>query len=133
MPPAEIPKSLDGRRLELGGGRRSAPAHHRTVRATVEWSYRLLDLEEQRGFRRLGGFVGSFDAAAAEAVANIGVDVLSRLVDKSLVTVVETRARGTRYRLLETVRELAAGLLVEAGGGRDAVLRHLHHFSSSSE
>jgi predicted ATPase/DNA-binding CsgD family transcriptional regulator len=133
MSPTEISASLDERRLQLGGGRRLAPAHHRTVRATVEWSYRLLDLDEQRGFRGLGAFVGSFDAAAAEAVANLGVDVLARLVDKSLVTVVETRARGTRYRLLETVRELAAGLLVEAGEVRDALARHLHHFSSKSE
>ncbi|MDP9223103.1 MAG: LuxR C-terminal-related transcriptional regulator, partial [Actinomycetota bacterium] len=85
------------------------------------------------GFRGLSAFVGSFDAAAAEAVANISVDVLARLVDKSLVTVVETRARGTRYRLLETVREFAAGLLVEAGEAGDALARHLHHFSSMNE
>jgi non-specific serine/threonine protein kinase len=133
MSPTEISASLDERRLELGGGRRPAPAHHRTVRATVEWSYRLLDPDEQRGFRGLGPFVGSFDAAAAEAVANITIDVLARLVDKSLVAVVETRARGTRYRLLETVREFADGLLVEAGEAGNALARHLHHFSSLSE
>jgi predicted ATPase len=133
MSPTEISASLDRRRLELGGGRRPAPARHRTVRATVEWSYRLLDSDEQRGFRGLGALVGSFDAAAAEAVAEISPDVLARLVDKSLVTVVETRARGTRYRLLETVREFADRLLVEAGDAGDARARHLHHFSSMNE
>ncbi len=133
MSPAEISASLDARLLELGGGRRPAPAHHRTVRATVEWSYRLLDPDEQRGFRGLSAFVGSFDAAAAEAVANISVDVLARLVDKSLVTVVEPSARGTRYRLLETVREFAVELLVEAGEAGDTLARHLHHFSSINE
>jgi non-specific serine/threonine protein kinase len=133
MSPTEISASLDERRLELGGRRRAAPTHHRTVRATVEWSYRLLDSDEQRGFRGLGAFVGSFDAAAAEAVANISVGVLARLVDKSLVTVVQTRAHGTRYRLLETVREFAAGLLVEAGDADAALARHLHYFSSMSQ
>ena len=49
--PMEISASLDVRRLELGSGRRGAPAHHRTVRATVEWSYRLLG-SESGGFRR---------------------------------------------------------------------------------
>jgi predicted ATPase len=130
MSPTEISASLDERRLELGGGRRPALAHHRTVRATVEWSYRLLNLDERQGFRGPGAFVSSFNAAAAEAVANISVDVLARLVDKSLVTVVETRAHGTRYRLLETVREFAAGLRFEAGEAGDALARHLHHFSS---
>jgi predicted ATPase/DNA-binding CsgD family transcriptional regulator len=133
MSPAEISASLDARRLELGDGRRPVPAHHRTVRATVEWSYRLLDSDEQRGFRGLSAFVGSFDAAAAEAVACINVDVLARLVDKSLVTVVETQTPGTRYRLLETVREFAADLLVEAGEAADALARHLHHFLSMNE
>jgi predicted ATPase/DNA-binding CsgD family transcriptional regulator len=133
MSPAEISASLDERRLELGGGRRPAPAHHRTVRAALEWSYRLLGRDEQRGFRGLGAFAGSFDAAAAGAVAHVSVGVLARLVDKSLVTVVETRARGTRYRLLETVREFAAGLLVEAGEAGEARARHLRHFLSRSE
>jgi predicted ATPase len=132
MSPMEISASLDHRRLELGGGRRAAPTRHRTVRATIEWSYRLLDPDEQRGLRDLGAFVGSFDAVAAEAVAYVSVDVLARLVDKSLVTVVEMRAHGTRYRLLETVREFASGLLVESGEAGDVLARHLFHFSSLS-
>lgn len=133
MSPAEISQSLDARRLELGGGRRPAPAHHRTVRATVEWSYRLLDGDEQVALRRLGVFAGTFDAAAAEAVAATSVDVLARLVDKSLVTVVEAGARGTRYRLLETVREFAEALLRESGEDADARTRQLRHFSSISD
>jgi non-specific serine/threonine protein kinase len=103
------------------------------VRATVEWSYQLLDAEEQRGFRSLAVFVGSFDAPAAETIAAIDVDALVRLVDKSLVTVVETRGRPTRYRLLETVREFADGLLLAAGEALEVRARHLQHFSSLSE
>ena len=53
--------------------------------------------------------------------------------NKSLVTVVEPSARGTRYRLLETVREFAVELLVEAGEAGDTLARHLHHFSSINE
>ncbi len=132
MSPMEISASLDHRRLELGGRRRAAPTRHRTVRATIEWSYRLLDPDEHRGLRNLGAFVSSFDAAAAEAVAYVSIDVLARLVDKSLVTVVEMRAQGTRYRLLETVREFASGLLAETGDADDVLARHLNHFSSTS-
>ena len=69
MSPAEIVVALDRRYDALGGGRRGSPAHHRSVRATVEWSYDLLDAEEQRAFRALGVFAADFDARAAAAVA----------------------------------------------------------------
>ena len=134
MSPAEICASLDERRLDLGGGRRSAVPHHRNVRATVEWSYRLLDAAERRAFRTLGAFVGGFDAIAAEAVApDATVERLVRLVDKSLVTVVETPSSPTRYGLLETVRQYALELLIEAGEEDDARGRHLRHFSTLGE
>jgi hypothetical protein len=84
------------------GGPRVSPERHRTVRATVEWSYDLLDPVEQRAFRSLAVFVGGFDAVAALAVAPaMTVDGFARLVDKSVVVARET----PRYRLLETVRE----------------------------
>jgi predicted ATPase/DNA-binding NarL/FixJ family response regulator len=126
---AGIESQLDG----LGGPGRAAPPHHRTVRATVEWSHRLLDSTEQNAIRSLAVFVGGFDAAAARAVApGLSVDLLARLVDKSLVAVAASARGKTRYRLLETVREYASELLVEAGefdGARD---RHFRHFLSIS-
>ena len=81
--------SLDAHLGELGRPRQPTPAHHRSVRAAVEWSYTLLDPVEQAAFRSLAVFVGGFDADAARAVApGMSLDVLARLVDKSLITVV---------------------------------------------
>jgi non-specific serine/threonine protein kinase len=129
MSPAEVLSSLETRLGVLGGGGRLAPPHHRTVRAAVEWSHQLLDPAEQEVFRRLAVFVGGFDADAATSVApGLSVDVLARLVDKSLVAVIESPRGRTRYRLLETVREYASELLVEAGELDAARERHLRHF-----
>ncbi|MDQ4040705.1 MAG: NB-ARC domain-containing protein, partial [Actinomycetota bacterium] len=131
MSPAEILSSLESRLDTLGAGARDAPPHHRTVRAAVEWSHQLLDAEERRALRNLSVFVGGFDAAAAAAVApGVSLDMLTRLVDKSLVTVVETARGRTRYRLLETVREYAHELLADAGEVAAARGRHLAHFSA---
>jgi predicted ATPase/DNA-binding CsgD family transcriptional regulator len=131
MSPAEILSDLEARLGGLGGGPRVSPTRHRTVRATVEWSYDLLDPAEQRAFRSLAVFVGGFDADAALAVApGLTVDAFARLVDKSVVVARETPRGRTRYRLLETVREYAHELLV-ASGECDAVReRHLRHFSA---
>jgi predicted ATPase len=129
--PAEILSSLQTRLGELGGGRRLSPPRHRTVRAGVDWSYQLLDLTEQEALRSLSVFVGGFDADAASAVApGLTFDGLARLVDKSLVAVVESPRGRTRYRLLETVREYATELLAEADELAAARERHLRHFSA---
>ena len=69
MSPNEIVTSLDAHWGDLGRPRRPTPAHHRSVRAAVEWSYTLLDPVEQAAFRSLAVFVGGFDADAARAVA----------------------------------------------------------------
>ena len=131
MSPAEILSSLESRLDALGVGGRDAPPHHRTVRAAVEWSHRLLDAEERRALRNLSVFVGGFDAAAAASVApGLSLDLLTRLVDKSLVAVVESPSGRTRYRLLETVREYAHELLADAGENAPARTRHLEHFSA---
>jgi predicted ATPase/DNA-binding CsgD family transcriptional regulator len=134
MSPGEIRRDLDARLGTLGGGSRLSPPRHKTVRATVEWSYDLLDPVEQRGFRSLGVFAGGFATDAALAVApGLTVDVLARLVDKSVVVAGETLHGRTRYRLLETVREYAGELLVAHGELDDACERHLRHFSALDE
>ncbi len=133
MSPAEILAGLT-RIGGLGGGGRLSPAHHRTVRAAVEWSHQLLDAAEQQAFRGLAVFVGGFDAAAAESVApELSFDVLARLVDKSLVAVMQSARGRTRYRLLETVREYAYELLVETGELDAARDRHLRHFTALAD
>jgi non-specific serine/threonine protein kinase len=126
----EILAGVETRLGELTGGERLAPRHHRTLRAAVEWSYQLLDPDDQKVFRSLAVFVGGFDAEAARSVAvGLSVDRLARLVDKSLVAVEESTAGRTRYRLLDTVHEYAREVLM-GGGELDAAReRHLRHFA----
>jgi non-specific serine/threonine protein kinase len=129
----EILASLEKRSGDLGGSGRLSPAHHRSVRAAVAWSYQLLEDVEQQAFRYLAVFVGGFDAAAAAAVAEAPLGLIARLVEKSLIAVRESPHGRTRYRLLETVREYARELLVEAGEEGLARERHFRHFSSLAD
>ena len=110
----QIQAHLDDRFRLLGGGTRTAPARQRTLGATVEWSYDLLNDDQKILLRRLSVFAGGFDleGAAAIAGANVVRD-LYELVRKSLVS-----ADEGRYRFLETIREFAAGRL--AGSGDEA-------------
>ena len=128
MSPAELLSALAADAVLSGVGR-LAPPHHRSVRAAVEWSYQLLDAGEQEAFRSLAVFVGGFDAEAAAAVApGLSLERLARLVDKSLVSVIQTTRGRTRYRLLETVREYARELLLDADELAAARDRHFRHF-----
>jgi non-specific serine/threonine protein kinase len=134
MSPEEILAGLETQLGVPGGGSRLAPAHHRTVRAAVEWSYDLLDRGEQDAFRALAVFVGGFDREAASALgAALSLEVVARLVEKSLVTVMESPRGRTRYRLLETVREFALELLAGCGELEAARERHFRHFASLAE
>jgi predicted ATPase len=131
MSPDEIITSLDAHLGELGWPRRPTPAHHRSVRAAVEWSYTLLDPVEQAAFRSMAVFVGGFDAEAARAVApGMSLEVLARLVDKSLVAVVPAGQHRTRYRLLDTMRAYASEELASANEVAAAQARHLRYFST---
>ncbi len=117
---ANLNDRLDQRFRLLTGGSRSAMPRQQTLRATVEWSYSLLNEPEQSVLRRLSVFVEGFDLDAAESVCSLGdveefdvTDLLGSLVDKSLV-VAEPGGSGTvRYRMLETIRQFSAERLVE--------------------
>ena len=105
----------------LGQTGRGAPARQQTIHATLEWSHRMLNPAEQALFRRLAVFRGTISLEAVEAVGAADeteratvVDVLARLVDHSLVQVVE-RAGDSRYRLLETVRQYGQEKLAASG------------------
>jgi predicted ATPase/DNA-binding XRE family transcriptional regulator len=138
---SELRDRLDQRFRLLTGGSRTAMKRQQTLRATVDWSYSLLDVAEQLLLARLSVFAESFDLYAAEAVCGFnGIDVLEvaglvgSLVDKSLV--VAEPADGTlRYRLLETIRLFAAERLAEAGddGAAAAAAAHCAHFLSVAE
>jgi non-specific serine/threonine protein kinase len=108
---------LDDRFALLAAGDRVAAGRHRSLAATVEWSYRLLDERERRVFRALSVFPGPFTLAAAEAVAgkDAGPAVL-HLVDCSLLVPPRAGPDGrARYAMLETLRAYAAERLAQAG------------------
>jgi predicted ATPase len=116
-----IAARLDDRYRLLTGGPRTALPRQQTLRATVDWSYALLDAAEQVLLRRLAVFAGGWTLEAAEAVCAGGevaagtvLDLLSGLVHKSLVQR-ERHSGGTRYRLLETIRHYAWERLAESG------------------
>jgi hypothetical protein len=140
MSPAEIATRLDERFRLLTGGRRSRVERHQTLRAAVEWSYSLLDAQERSLFDRLGVFVGSFDAAAVEAVvidADLeGSEVLEclvSLVEKSMVLVEHADEATTRYRLLETLRAFGRERLETAGETDNWRRRHAEYYAAFCE
>lgn len=130
LSPEQIADRISDRFKLLTGGDRTAPARHRTLRATVEWSHSLLGEEERVLLRRLAVFAGEFDLEYAELVcgdallpAGEVLDLLAGLVDKSLV---QCDQRGeARYRLLETIAHFARERLREAGEERELRDRHL--------
>ena len=131
MMPADILARLDERFRLLSGGRRGGRERHQTLLAAVEWSYELLEDDERELFDRLSVFRGSFDLEAVESVCVGGlvdefevIDLLERLVDKSMVATV-TAAGLARYRLLETMRQYGEARLVDAGAADE--LREGHH------
>lgn len=120
---AQLLERIDDRFELLTGGDRLAGQRQRSLAATVEWSYRLLDGLEQRVFRAVSVFPGPFTLEAAEAVAGAGAgQTVLRLVDASLLVPPRVDPDGrTRYAMLETLRAYAARLLAEAGGDDQAV------------
>jgi predicted ATPase/DNA-binding SARP family transcriptional activator len=111
----EIDRRLEDRFTLLRGGDRSAPDRHQTLLAVIEWSWNLLDADEQRALGRLALFHDGFTLEAAEAVLGVSAfDAVGGLVDQSLLSVAETAA-GVRYRMLETVREFGRMRLAQAG------------------
>jgi tetratricopeptide (TPR) repeat protein len=114
-----------GRRLPvLTGGSRDAPERQQTLRATLEWSYGLLETRPQQVFARLAVFAGSFSLEAAEQIARAELDEISALVDWSLVKPI---GEG-RFLLLETVREYAREVFDESAEADAVRDRHLDYF-----
>ena len=136
----QITSRLDHPLKLLTAGGRSASPRHRTLRATLDWSHQLLDEPERELFGRLSVFAGGLTLEAAEAVgagSSIDVDnvldLLSRLVEKSLV-VAEAGAQGaSRYRMLEPVRQYARERLEERGETEAVRRRHAALFLALAE
>jgi predicted ATPase/class 3 adenylate cyclase len=138
---SELSDRLDQRFRLLTGGSRAALERQQTLLATVDWSYSLLSAAEQQLLRRLAVFAESFSLSAAEAVCGLGdieplevTDLLGSLVDKSLVQA-EQAGDGSRYRLLETIRQFAAERLLEIGTDEATAVKaaHCEHFLSVAQ
>ncbi|MEV7099648.1 BTAD domain-containing putative transcriptional regulator [Amycolatopsis sp. NPDC051045] len=115
MSVTEIAQHLDDRFALLRGGARDAPPRHRTLQAVIDWSWTLLDEQGRAALRVLSVFPGGFTADAARHVlGDATFDLLDQLTGHSLLKVRETPA-GTRFRMLETVREFSAARREEAG------------------
>ena len=138
MSPTEIAQRLAHRFSLLTSGARTAESRQQTLRATVDWSYTLLEPQEQSVFDRLSIFRGGWTLTAAEAVISDEsmpygsvLDTLGRLVERSLVVV--DPGHTTRYRMLETLREYAAERLHERGAGDALARRHAEYYRRFAE
>ena len=135
MSPAELASALDRRFDVLAGGRRRAVKRQQTLRATIDWSYDLLDESQQRLLARLAVFAGGCTREAAEAVCAGGpiegravLALLTDLVARSLV-IADRAGLDTRYRLLETIREYGEERLVEHGETDALRERHARYYA----
>jgi non-specific serine/threonine protein kinase len=131
---------LDQRFRLLTGGSRAALPRQQTLQAALDWSYGLLSAPERILFQRLAVFSGGFTIAAAEAVCAGGsiateevLELLLRLVDKSLVVAEGSAGDIERYQLLETLRQYGRERLLAGGEAEDLYARHLAHFRALAE
>ncbi|WP_268823870.1 BTAD domain-containing putative transcriptional regulator [Yinghuangia soli] len=148
---AGLADRLDDRFRVLAAGRRDAPSRQRTLRAMIDWSWEPLTAPERAVLRRLAVFRNGCTLAAAEAVcgprphsepndaywqfapdAPDVLDIVTRLADRSLVTVVQGAA-GPRYRLLESVAAYGRERLAEAGETAESTARHRACFTAFAE
>jgi len=139
MTPEQIAEGLMDRFHLLTGGVRTVMPRQQTLQASVDWSYNLLGEDERALLRRLSVFVGSFTLDAAEQVCSAEgsdrqqvLELLSRLVDRSLVQVEEAAAEA-RYRLLETIRQYGRDRLAESGEEAAVRTRHLDFYVALAE
>jgi non-specific serine/threonine protein kinase len=153
----QIVERLDEALRLLTRGSPTAPSRHQTLKAAMDWSYDLLSAPERQLFRGLSVFAGGFALESAEAVcaaqdagaagaaarqegseppldASDVLDLLSELVDKSLVAVTALEPVGqARYRLLEPIRQYARDRLIASGEAGRLAARHLEHFLRLAE
>ena len=135
LSPDQIEARLQDRFRLLTGGARTAVARQRTLEATVDWSYQLLSDVERQLLSRLSVFPAAWTLEAAEHIC-VGdginghdvLDLLSRLVNKSLVVVDRANVDERRYRLLDTIRHYARERLLQAGAADRLRERHFDFF-----
>ncbi len=134
LSPLQIADRLDQAVDLLGGGARTALPRHQTLRATLDWSHELLSDQEQVLYRRIGTFQGGCTLDAVTLVCSDPplspeemIDLLDRLIEKSLLMTIDAVA-GTRYFMLETIRDHSCSKLEEAGEGPRLTEAHARYF-----
>jgi len=140
LPPRALLLRLEHRLQVLTGGSSDMPARHQTLRATIAWSYELLDEQEQRLFRHLAVFTGGCPLAAIEAIcATLGditipvLDGVTALLDKSLILQIERGDDEPRLSLLETVREYGVERMVAHEELARTCDAHAHYYLGLAE
>jgi tetratricopeptide (TPR) repeat protein len=138
-PPA-LCERLEHRLELLTGGARDLPSRQQTLRATIDWSYQLLEENEQRLFRRLGVFAGGFSLEGAASVwapqqslNRESLDALASLADKQLLRRQQDVDGEPRFDMLETIREYALERLDESDEALEARRRHAVHYVALAE
>jgi predicted ATPase len=116
------------KRLDLLKAGRGVDPRQKTLRATIEWSYDLLDEKERLLCERLSVFRGGCMLEAAEEICDADIDTLQSLIDKSLL-----RRQGERFWMLETIREYAAEQLEQNGEAEVLAERHAQYFLALAE
>jgi len=136
----ELTSHLNDRFHLLTGGARTALPRHQTLQALIDWSHDLLSESERVLLRRLSIFAGGWSLEAAESICgNEGIetheilDLLTQLLNKSLVIVKHKQGQETRYRMLETIRQYARDKLWAAGEGESMRQWHLAYFVDLAE
>ena len=136
----EIASHLNDRFHLLTGGARTALPRHQTLQAMIDWSHDLLSEPERVLLRRLSIFAGGWTLEAAESVcggediqSHEILDLLTQLLNKSLILVKREQGRDTRYHMSETIRQYARDKLWAAREGERMRQRHLAYFVELAE
>jgi predicted ATPase/class 3 adenylate cyclase len=138
LPPQVLLSRLESRLQLLKGGARDLPARQQTLRATIDWSYALLEAGERTLLARLAIFTGGCTLEAAEVVCNLEGDLdvltgLDALVDRSLLQFRDGPAGGARLLMLETIREYGLERLRERQETEAVARRHADHYMGLAE
>jgi predicted ATPase len=140
LPPEAMLSRLGERLALLTQGARDAPERQKTLRATIEWSYRLLGEREQTLFARLAAFRGGRTIEAIEAVCDLDGDLsgdlldrLEALIDSSLLRQIPAAGGEPRFVMLETIHEYAWERLCARRESEDVLRRHATYFCSFAE
>lgn len=130
----EILKQLNDSFDLLANDSRTTSAHHQTIQASMDWSWKLLDASEQTFLQQLSVFAGGWTLEAAQSVCDGDVIGLTNaLAKKSLIVVKQATGGETRYRFHEIVRQYVQGKLKESGEETNILNRHLKYYLEFSE